>query len=153
MFTGWRCLERGQALSRPRAVMPCQVWGPCLLPQRKGTLTAGHKFCHGPSLGREEIPHRPGSGTRRGGACPQGQGGGRTHLLPSSSSSWEPPWSTLSRPAGPTGSTECPNPHCGNTKGQLCTKRRCAVDAKSATGKCKHVQVLTHALDWACAHT
>ena len=124
--------------------MPCQVWELSWLPQKKGTPTAGHKFCHGPSLGRKEIPHRQGSGTRRGEACTQGQGRGRTHLLPSSSFSWEPPWSTLSRPAGPRGSTECPNPHCGSTEGHLCTKGCCAVDGRRAMGKCKHKYRCSH---------
>ena len=56
--------------------MPCQVWELSWLPQKKGTPTTGHKFCHGPSLGRKEIPHRQGSGTRRGEACTQGRVGG-----------------------------------------------------------------------------
>ena len=147
--------------------MPCQVWELSWLPQKKETPTAGHKFCHGPSLGRKEIPHRQGSGTRRGEACTQGQGRGRTHLLPSSSFSWEPPWSTLSRPAGPRGSTECPNPHCGSTEGHLCTKGCClwmeggqwesaniSTGAHTCTqlGLCPHVTAHTHIHMYTRAH-
>lgn len=118
-----------------------------------GTLLAPPE--EGDSHSRSQVlpwpqPRERGNSTQarvwdRGGeVCTRGQGRGRTHLLPSSSSSWEPPWSTLSRPTGPRRSTECPNPHCGSTEGQLCAKGRCAVDGRRAMGECKHKYRCSH---------
>ena len=133
-----------------------------------GTLLAPPE--EGDSHSRSQVlpwpqPREKGNSTQarvwdqEGRSLHSGQGRGRTHLLPSSSSSWEPPWSTLSRPAGPRGSTECPNPHCGRTEGQLCTKGCCAVDGRRAMGKCKHKCRCSHVHSagfvptCACTHT
>lgn len=131
----WRGVK---ALSKPRAVMPCQVWGPCWLPE-EGTPTAGHSSATGWPQERKEIPQARVWDQEEEPA--QGQGWGRTYLcqvLLLLGASLEHPQ------ALDIGSTECPNPHCGSTEGQLCTKGHCAVDGEcngkvQATRRCSHI--------------